>query len=163
MADAPNNPAGATLPMNSSDRLVIGWREYIALPDWGIKHLYAKIDTGARTSAIDAYDIEELGDGRVRFTVVYSREHPKRRREVIAPISRRAHVKSSTGHKHDRLFVTTTLKVGPVVKPIEVSLISRHKMKFRMLIGRAALSDDFTVDPQHAMLLTRKPKRRRKP
>lgn len=147
--------------MGQTDLPIIGSEEYVALPDWNIKHLRTKTDTGARTSAIDAYDIEELEGNRVRFIVVASRKHLERRREVVADITRRAKVKSSTGHQHERLFVTTTLKVGPVEKKIEVSLISRHKMKCRMLIGRAALAGDFLVDPQHDRLLTRKPKRRR--
>lgn len=151
-----------TLPIGQTDRVTIGIQEYVGLPDWGIKRLRAKTDTGARTSAIDAYDIEELPGNRVKFIVVASRKHPERRREVIADISRRAPVKSSTGHQHDRLFVTTTLKVGPVEKQIEVSLVSRHKMKCRMLIGRAALVGDFLVDPEHDRLLTKRPKRRPK-
>lgn len=155
-------PADARLPMQPGQRHVIGWREYVALPEWGIKHLRAKTDTGARTSAIDAYDIEELGDGNVRFMVVYSRLHPERRREVIAPIARRSTVTSSNGHKHDRLFIETTIKIGPVEKKIEVSLVHRHKMKCRMLIGRAALSEDFLVDPQRELLLTKKPTRRKR-
>jgi len=150
-------------PTPDPDRLLIGWREYVSLPEWGIRHLPAKTDTGAKTSVIDAYDIQELPDGRVKFTVVISRKHPEHRVDIVAPISRRSTVKSSTGHTHVRLFVTTQLKIGPVVKPIEISLISRHKMKYRMLIGRAALSGDFTVDPTRARVLTRKPKRKPRP
>ena len=97
----------------------------------------------------------------MKFIVVASRKHTERRREVIAEITRRAKVKSSTGHQHERLFVTTTLKVGSVEKQIEVSLISRHKMKARMLIGRRALAGTFLVDPQHDRLLTKKPVRRK--
>jgi len=146
--------------MGRPDRVVIGIQEYVGLPDWGIKHLRAKTDTGARTSAIDAYDIQELEGNKVKFIVVASRKHPERRREVVADITRRAKVKSSTGHQHERLFVTTTLKVGSVEKKIEVSLISRHKMKCRMLIGRTALAGTFLVDPQHDRLLTKKPVRK---
>ena len=142
---------------------IIGAEEYVALPDWNIKHLRAKTDTGAQTSAVDAYDIEELPGNRVRFTLVASRKHPERRREIEAAITRRATVKSSNGQEHERLFVTTTLKVGPIEKPIEVSLISRHRMKCRMLIGRSALAGDFLVDPQHDRLLTTRPTRRPRP
>ena len=152
----------ASLPMGQTDLPIIGIQEYVALPDWGIKHLRAKTDTGARTSAIDAYDIEEIEGNRVRFIVVASRKHTDRRREVIADITRRATVKSSTGHQHERLFVTTTLKVGPIEKKIEVSLVSRHKMKCRMLIGRTALAGSFLVDPVHDRLLTRRPVRRKR-
>ncbi|MGB0767522.1 MAG: ATP-dependent zinc protease [Phycisphaeraceae bacterium] len=162
MSDQPIQQPDASLPMGPTDLPIIGIEEYVALPDWGIKHLRAKTDTGARTSAIDAYDIQELDDNRVRFMVVYSRKHPEHRREVVAEITRRAKVKSSTGHQHERLFVTTTLKVGPVEKTIEVSLISRHKMKARMLIGRMALAGDFLVDPQRDRLLTKRPVRRKK-
>lgn len=147
--------------MGQTDRVVIGIEEYVALPDWGIKHLRAKTDTGARTSAIDAYDIQELDDNKVKFIVVASRKHTNRRREVVAEITRRAKVKSSTGHQHERLFVTTTLKVGSVEKKVEVSLISRHKMKARMLIGRRALAGTFLVDPEHDRLLTKRPVRRK--
>lgn len=150
-----------TLPIGQTDLTIIGAEEYVALPDWNIKYLRTKTDTGARTSAIDAYDIEELEGNLVRFVVVASRKNPKRRREIVAKITRRAKVKSSTGHQQDRLFVTTTLKVGSVEKQIEVNLISRHNMKCRMLIGRTALAGDFLVDPQHDRLLTRKPKRRK--
>jgi len=162
MDDPHASPPDPALPLREANRHVIGWREYVAFPDWGIKHLRAKTDTGARTSAIDAHDIEELPGGMVRFTVAASRKHPERRYEITAPITRRTHVKSSMGHKHDRLFVTATMKVGPVVKPIEVGLVSRHKMVCRMLIGRAGLEGDFLVDPQRELLLTRKPKRRPK-
>ena len=162
MSNGEQDQLEGTLPIGQADRVIIGIQEYVALPDWEIKHLRAKTDTGARTSAIDAYDIEELPGNRVKFIVVASRKHRDRRREVVADITRRAPVKSSTGHQHDRLFVTTTLKVGPVEKQIEVSLVSRHTMKCRMLIGRAALSGDFLVDPHHDRLLTKRPKRRKR-
>jgi hypothetical protein len=156
------NQPDPTLPLGRSDLPIIGSEEYVALPDWNIKYLRTKTDTGAQTSAIDAYDIRELDDNRVSFVVVASRKHPSRRREVVADITRRAVVKSSNGQEHERLFVTTTLKVGPVEKKIEVSLISRHKMKCRMLVGRSALAGSFLVDPRHDRLLTRKPVRRAK-
>ena len=162
MEPSPPTSPDASLPLRDSDRHVIGWREYVALPDWGVKHLWAKTDTGAQTSAIDAYDIEELPNNEVRFVLVYSRKHPDRRTVVTAPISPRSPVKSSTGHQHDRLFVTTTIKIGPVTKQIEVSLVSRHEMKCRMLIGRAALRDDFLVDPTRQLLLTKRPVRRKR-
>lgn len=161
MANDPTHQPDASLPIGQSDLPIIGIEEYVALPDWGIKHLRAKTDTGARTSAIDAYDIQELDGNKVKFIVVYSRKHPEHRREVVAEITRRAKVKSSTGHQHERLFVTTTLKVGVIEKKIEVSLISRHKMKCRMLIGRTALAGSFLVDPQHDRLLTKRPVRRK--
>lgn len=160
MLDTPPQPDQPVLPMRDGDRRLIGWWEYVGLPDWGIKHLRAKTDTGARTSAIDVHEIEELSDNMVRFVVVASRKQPKRRYEVTAPITRRAPVKSSTGHQHDRLFVATTIKIGPVRKTIEVSLVSRHKMKYRMLIGREALNGDFHVDPSRELLLSKRPTRR---
>ncbi len=163
MADHADNPPDRAIAPGEVGPRVIGWREYVALPDWGIKRLRAKADTGARTSAIDAYDIQELPDGMVRFVVVMSRKHPDRRREIIAPITRRTPVKSSLGQRHDRLFVTTTLKIGPVVKEIEVGLVSRHRMLCRMLIGRSALAGDFVVDPQRVRVLSQRKRRRPKP
>jgi len=158
-----DQPQTSPPPIGNPDRHTIGWREYVDFPDWGFKHLRAKTDTGARTSAIDVEDIEELPNNQVRFVLVRSRRHPERRLEITAPIVRRSPVKSSMGHAHHRLFVATTMKIGPVTKMIEVGLVCRHSMVCRMLIGRAALENDFIVDPHYELLLTKRPKRRRKP
>lgn len=122
----------------------IGWREWAHLPEWDLE-IRAKADTGARSSAIDCSSIEELPGERVRFTMRLSR---KTERNVTheAPIAMRKHVRSSTGHGHDRLFVETTLKLGGREKKILVSLTCRKRMIHRMLLGREALAGAFIVD-----------------
>lgn len=122
----------------------IGWREWASLPEWDLE-VRAKADTGARSSAIDCSDIEELDGDRVRFTIRLSRTTDK---TLIceAPIAVRKRVRSSTGQGHDRLFVETTLVLGGREKKILVSLTCRKRMIHRMLLGREALSGDFLVD-----------------
>lgn len=134
-------------PQEKQKRVRIGWREYVALPDWNIALLLAKADTGARSSAVDVANLVEIAPGRVRFEIVVDRRHPGARLSIEADVSRRAHVRSSLGTAHDRLFVRTTFALGPVRKEIELGLVCRRSMQCRMLIGRAALQPDFVVDP----------------
>lgn len=136
--------------------LVIGWREVVALPDWGIEKVNAKADTGARTSAIDVLDLEELPGDRVRFHVARFRKNRDRDRavEVIAPVVRRSRVRSAHGTTHDRLFVHTTIRIGDHTKRIELGLVCRKRMICRMLIGRAALAGDFLVDSEQKHMIT---------
>lgn len=122
----------------------IGWREWASLPEWGVE-VRAKADTGARSSAIDCSKIEELPGNRVRFTIRLSRKTDCDL-TLEAPIAMRKHVRSSTGHGHDRLFVETALRMGGREKKILVSLTCRKRMIHRMLLGREALSGDYLVD-----------------
>ena len=146
--------------MKKLEKILVGWNEYVDLPDWGIKRLGAKVDTGARSSALHVEDLETLPRGRIRFRVVVHREHRDRHVRVVARISRRARVRSSNGEFETRYFVRTTMKLGSVEKEIEMSLVDRGKMVHRMLIGRTALKGDFVVDVSRRHLLD--PKRRRK-
>ena len=133
---------------NSDSPLVVGWREYVALPEWGIPHIKAKVDTGARTSALHVGRIEELPDGRVRFEVVV-REKPKLRTTIVeARPVKRTIVKSSSGEKQERFVFRTTLRIGPVERGVELNLVSRGGMLCRMLVGRTALSGGLLVDPE---------------
>jgi len=125
-------------------RLVIGFAEYVDLPEWGCDGIRAKVDTGARTSALHVTRVRKLSGGRVRFRVVGDETHPEV--EVVAPIVRTASVRSSTGHQEVRHFVHTRLRVGPIEKEIEVSLASRGEMRYRMLLGRSALTGEFLID-----------------
>jgi len=136
--------------------VVIGWTEFVDLPDWGVKRLRAKVDTGARTSALHVENIEELPRGRVRFDVVVHREKRDRHIHVTAKISRRGRVRSSTGHQAQRIFVETTLRLGSIEKRVEISLVDREKMIHRMLLGRAALSGPILVDVDRRLSLGRR-------
>ena len=148
-------------------KLIIGWREMISIPEWDIPKLRAKMDTGARSSAIDVASSEILPGDRVRFEVVLDRkkrnDYPQiwlrniyklqlrklsknilRKSEMNLP---RTSIRSSTGETRNRLMVLVDVKIGPIVKPVEFSLVSRKNMLCRALLGRRALEDDFLIDP----------------
>jgi len=139
---------------SANGKAVIGWREFVGLPDWGIDAIRAKIDTGARTSALHVEDLQLLPDGSVEFSVVVRRE-PEERRVVHAPLIRVTRIRSSAGVSRERHVVATTLRIGTVDRVVEVGLVSRRRMLCRMLVGRLALGDDFLVDPTARHLLGR--------
>jgi hypothetical protein len=141
--------------------VVIGCSELVSLPEWGISQLKAKIDTGARSSALHVEHIRELPGDVVTFDVRLHREKSDRRVKVRAKISRRGRVRSSTGHSESRLFVQTTLRIGPVEREVELSLVDRGKMIYRMLIGRRSLSHAVLIDPGRRYVLG-KPAAKRK-
>ncbi len=132
------------------ERPCLGWREWVALPDWGVSYLKAKLDTGARTSslhafALDTFDVD--GDEWVRFEI-----HPWQRSTndhvvATAPVLAWRAVKSSSGRADDRPVVMTSLSVADTTVRAEVTLTRRDEMGFRMLIGREALRSRFVVDP----------------
>ncbi len=135
--------------------LVIGVTEYVDLPEWRIARLRAKIDTGARSSALHVENICELVSGRVRFDVRLSRNRSERRVTVEALVVRRGRVRASNGEVEVRIFVAARLRIGSVEREIELSLVDRGQMIFRMLIGRRALAHDFLIDPSRRYLLGR--------
>lgn len=116
--------------------------------------LRAKVDTGARTSALDVDEVVPLPGGRVRFAVVLRRDRSRRIR-VEERVSRIARVRPSSGVSQTRYFVETTLRLGDVEKRVELSLVPRRGMLCRMLLGRTALAGDFLVDPDAAYRLGR--------
>lgn len=140
--------------------VLIGCREWVALPDLRIRRLRAKIDTGARTSSLHADDIERYrvaGRDRVRFIVHPYRGDTRKIVRCTAELRDERVVRSSTGHEEARYVIGTTLAWGGVAWPIEVSLTSRHGMRYRMLIGRRALRGRCLVDPARASLLGQDP------
>lgn len=132
-------------------RLVIGRREWIALPDLGVSPLNAKTDSGARSSSIHAENVTLSEDERVRFTTT---NHYGELVSCEAPVARLARVKSSSGKAKKRIFIeTTAMLVGGFRWQIQVSLANRSEMLCPMLLGRRALSGYFLIDPQGAHLL----------
>lgn len=132
--------------------VIIGWKERVALPEWGIRQLVAKLDTGACVSAIHVDSIEELPDGRVRFDVALRRD-VSRTRTVEAEVVRIAKIRPSHGKTQERQVVRTVLEIGGVAIEIELSLVCRKKMRRRMLLGRKAIAGLFVVDPSRAFVL----------
>ncbi len=132
--------------------VLIGWREMVDLPDWHIRGLPTKIDTGARTSALHVERMKLLPHGRIEYQVVLHKRDHDRRIRVSARIERRGRVRSSSGVYTTRYFVKTRLRMGGVEREIEVSLVDRGDMTFRMLIGRTALAGAFIVDPSRKNL-----------
>jgi len=134
---------------------VAGWREWVGLPDLGVGWIKAKLDTGARSSSIHAFDIheyDEAGVEWVRFSI-----HPWQRSAedatvVALPVHDRRVVRSSTGHTQERYVVLMDLRILEHTVTAEVTLSSRDQMGFRLLIGRQALRQGFTVDPRRSYL-----------
>jgi hypothetical protein len=148
------SPALQSCP--TPDRPTVGWKEHVRLPDWGIRRLKAKIDTGARTSSIHVAELEMIDDEHVRFEVVV-REKPTRQTVwVESPLVRETIVKPSSGQRQQRPVVHTRLRLAGQIFPIEATLVCRKGMLCRMLVGRTALADRFTVDPSRAYLHRKK-------
>jgi hypothetical protein len=125
---------------------IIGVAEYVDFPDWGIRQLSARVDTGAETSALHVENVRELSASRVRFEVRLRRNDDGARVTVEARVSRRATVRSSTGQRDVRLFVKAHVRLGGSETQIEVGLVDRRHMLYRMLLGRSALAHAFLVD-----------------
>ena len=156
MAD-PDGPTGAA-------GLTIGWREWIALPELGLPAVKVKVDTGARTSAIHAFDIERERDPDGTEFAAFSVHPLQRDRDVAcrcrAPLVGVRRVTDSGGHGEERMFVATEIVLGPVRRTVEITLTERHDMLFRMLLGRTALVPDLRVDPARSFLCGRVSARR---
>ena len=129
---------------------VIGWREWVSLPELGIRRIKVKVDTGARSSSLHAYNLEYFRRKKkdyVRFEV-----HPLQRNstKVVrteAQILEHRNVKSSSGRSTYRPVIVTELELFDIKWPIEVTLANRDQMGFRMLLGREAVRRRFVVDP----------------
>lgn len=162
------------------DPPVFGWREHVDLPRWGIARLRAKLDTGARTSALHVEDVEELdaragdvavdaGDAAmdgsdptlplVRFHVLTGPRAAPRRVEVVAPVVGHTVIRDTRARPERRPIVRTTVVCGPLRREIEISLTDRSGMNFRMLLGRLALEGAALVDPARGFRVTSPPRR----
>jgi hypothetical protein len=137
--------------------LLIGRKEYVYFPEWGHCRVKVKVDTGARTSAIDAisYQLLETPDrGQiVELRLAVDARHPERERVVRAPMLRRVMVSNSNGMRELRPVIEAELRLGPVTKRVQLTVTNRAGMLFRMILGRKALEGDFVVDVSKKYLL----------
>jgi ribosomal protein S6--L-glutamate ligase len=142
-------------------KLISGWREWAALPDLQVEKIKVKLDTGARTSSLHAFEIEPFvhdGEDWLQFDVHPLQDNERVRLTCRCPIVDYRWITSSSGHKQKRFIIQTTLKMGEFSSLIEISLANRDEMGFRMLIGRNALKGRVLVDSSHSFLLTHRPK-----
>ena len=147
--------------------LRIGWREWVSLPALNVPSIKAKIDTGARTSALHAWNIEPFRrDGALwlRFEL-----HPVQRSRTDRVVCEaravdQRPVRNSGGQVEKRFVIETSLQLGTLTWTIELTLADRDQMGFRMLLGRTALKDGVLVDPGRSYLASgdKPPPRRRR-
>ena len=146
---------GGVVFVNKARRITLGWREWVALPELGIERIKAKVDTGARTSALHAYHLETFLDGGTEW--VEFKLHPKQRDLDLSVTCRaqvidRREVTDSGGHKEERPVIRSLLELGGDSWPIEITLTSRENMLFRMLLGRTAMKGRALVNPGRSYL-----------
>lgn len=136
--------------------ITVGWREWLALPHLGIQRIKAKIDTGARTSALHANKIDyytENGRAKVRFVIHPIQYNLEQSVDCIADVVDIRWVTDSGGHKEQRFVIETLVRVGAEAWPIEMTLTNREDMRFRMLLGRTAMRKRMIVNPGVSYLL----------
>ena len=139
--------------------LTVGWREWVSLPELGIHRVKTKVDTGARTSALHAFDLHPFKENdvqRIRFHI-----HPKQRDRqkqliCVANVADKRTVTNSGGQREDRWVISTLLSIGTHSWPIELTLTNRDEMKFRMLLGRTALNNHALVNSSASYLVGKK-------
>ena len=140
---------------DSASHTVVGWREWVSLPDLGVPWVKAKLDTGARSSSIHAFDLEPFehdGDPWVRYSI-----HPWQRsaEEAVgceSQVIEQRSIRSSSGHTDVRYVVALDISLAGRTVTAEVTLSRRDEMGFRMLVGREALRKGFLVDPHRSYL-----------
>lgn len=134
---------------------VIGWREWLSLPELGVEAIKVKVDTGARTSSLHAFDLETVAvDGApwVRFLIHPFQDDSETTLEASAPMVDERRVRPSTGRAQLRPVIRTLAVLGTATWPIEITLVNRDMMGFRMLLGRQAVRRRFLVDPGRSFL-----------
>ena len=134
---------------------IIGWREWVGLPQLGISAIKAKVDTGATTSAIHAFHVERFrkhGKDFARFQIHPIQRNSKATVRAEAELIDYRSVRSSSGHETTRPVVLTRIELFDESWLIELTLSNRDQMGFRMLIGRRAMRKKFLVDPHRSYL-----------
>lgn len=131
----------------------IGWREWVALPELGVNAIKVKVDTGARSSSLHAFDVEPVrrrGRDFVRFKICPLQRNHKKVVEAMAEVLEYRNVRSSSGQVSRRPVILTNIEWMGRIWPIELTLANRDEMGFRMLLGRQGIRGKALVDPAHS-------------
>ena len=136
-------------------RPIVGWREWVSLPQLGIDKIKAKVDTGARTSALHAFALKpfkENGIDRISFDIHPLQHNTDKIITCTADIIDLRWVSDSGGHREERFVIQTPVNMGEGSWPIEITLTERDTMLFRMLLGRSAIRKRYFVNPARSFL-----------
>jgi hypothetical protein len=146
--------------MSDATPLTLGWKERIDFPDWNLRRVKVKIDTGARTSALGAvyYEVLDLpGGGRVADLVLaLDRKALDSQIRLRVPVLGTVVVRNSSGQRELRPVVETRVRLGPLTKVIRLTVTNRTSMRFPVILGRLALAGDCVVDVSRKYLLRKK-------
>lgn len=155
MLEPSAHPQDAASP--SRTPLRIGWKEYLQFTEWDLRRIRVKIDTGARTSALDVvrYELIETAGGGLMATLLLAldRRHPGHFTRIHTPVLKMATVRNTGGIPEERPVVETAVRIGPIHKRIRITITNRSSMRYRMILGREALADDFLIDVSRKYLL----------
>lgn len=128
---------------------VLGWSEWVAIPELNVPKIKCKVDTGARTSALHAFYVEEFekdGKKRVRFGLHPDQNNTDSEIHCVSDVLDIRKVTDSGGHTESRYVIKTSVVIGQHAWPIELTLTNRDTMRYRMLLGRTAIADNYIVD-----------------
>ncbi len=143
-----------TASPRSADRIAVGWREWVALPELGIAAIKAKLDTGARTSALHTF---RIAPGPAPDLICFDIHQLQNRTSSVlsctAQIIDQRWITDSGGHRELRYIIRSALRMGGETWPIEISLTDRESMRFRLLIGRTAMQNRVHVVPDASYIL----------
>ena len=138
---------------------VLGWREWVSLPELGVNRIKAKVDTGAKTSALHAFDVQLdnlNGTKIVKFNLHPIQKNESTIIECSAPLLDEREIRDSGGHTEMRYVIETQINLGTDKITAEMTLTNRDSMGFRMLIGRSAIKGIYVVDPARSYLVRKK-------
>lgn len=142
--------------MNQSEqKIILGWREWVELPELGLHAIKAKVDTGAKTSALHAFNIDiynQNGIEMVKFLIHPIQNDQHLQIECTTPLKDQRQVTDSGGHREMRYVIETDIIIASQRYSIELTLTDRETMRFRMLLGRNAMNNRVLVDPSESYL-----------